>query len=351
MTSKSEVHTMRAVEITEVGKSKVIEVDRPAPGSGEVQIQILANGICGSDVAAYLGKHPYRVPPVVTGHEPVGVVSALGEGADGFRRGEMVVVEPHAGCGECRECRSGRYNVCRNKRVLGTPAWPGSFAEYIVAPVQCVYSVDGVLHEEQGALIEPLTVAMHSVRRAGLTGGEHAAVLGCGPIGLMHVLALGEKNPRSLVCSDIKDYNLRLAEQIGATHCFNPTRDDIAREVASLTGGEGLDVCFVVFHSAELAQLAVDMAKPGGTIVLVASFPSPLPISFQRVQLSELRLVGTAMYTREDYLHSIAYAQSLGKRLTGLITHRIDLAAVPEYLDLLSRGALDEAVKVVIEMH
>lgn len=341
---------MRAVEITEIGRSELIEMDRPAPRFGEVQIKMRANGICGSDIAAYLGKHPYRVPPVVTGHEPVGIVSELGEGVEGFRAGEMVVVEPHAGCGECRECRSGRYNVCRNKRVLGTPAWPGSFAEYIVAPTQCVYTVDGILTEEQGALIEPLTVATHSVRRAGLSGGEHVAVLGCGPIGLMHVLALGKHTPSSLVCSDVKDYNLDTAERIGATHCFDPTRDDIAREVSDLTGGDGLDVCFVVFHSAELVQLAIDMVRPGGTVVLVANFPHALSVSFQRVQLAEVRLVGTAMYTREDYLSTIEYASTLGTRLTKLITHRIDLSAVPEYLDLLSRGALDNAVKVLIEM-
>ncbi len=350
MTPTTGAQMMRAVEITEIGKSKLIETERPAPGPGEVQVRILANGICGSDTAAYLGKHPYRIPPVVTGHEPVGVVSELGEGSRGFRCGEMVVIEPHAGCGECRECRSGRYNICQHKRVLGTPAWPGSFAEYIVAPTHCVYSVDGVLNEEQGALIEPLTVATHSVARAGLAGGERVAVLGCGPIGLMHVLALGEHSPSTLVCSDIKDFNLRMAERIGASHCFNPTKDDIAREVKSLTGGEGLDVSFVVFHSEELVQLAIDMAKPRGTIVLVASFPSQLPISFQRVQLAELTVLGTAMYTREDYVRSIEYAQSLGERLTRLITHRIDLAAVPEYLDLLSTGALENAVKVVIEM-
>lgn len=343
--------TMHAVEIVEVGKSRIIEMNRPTPASREVQIRVLANGICGSDIAAYLGNHPYRIPPVVTGHEPVGVVTELGEGTDGFRIGEMVVIEPHAGCGECEECRKGRYNICRNKRVLGTPAWPGSFAEYILAPTGCVYSVDGVLTEEQAALIEPLTVATHSVRRAELTGNERIAVLGCGPIGLMHVLALGEHTPRSLICADIKDFNLKIAEQIGATHCFNPRKHNIVHEVDRLTRGEGLDVSFVVFHSAELVQLAIDMAKPGGTVVLVASFPNPLPISFQRVQLAELKLLGTAMYTRDDYVRSIKYAQSLGKRLTRLITHRIGLAAVPEYLDLLSRGALEDAVKVVIEMH
>jgi L-iditol 2-dehydrogenase len=341
---------MQAVLIPEPKKAELVEVAVPEPGEGEALLRVLATGICGSDVHGFLGEHPFRIPPVITGHEVAAEVVEIRGAPGALRVGDRVAVEPQVSCGECPFCASGDYNLCRRKRVLGTPDWTGSFAEYVTAPFASLYRIPGDFDAELGALVEPLAVAVHSLRRGRVTEGESFAVLGVGTIGLMHAVALSVLEPSRLICSDVKDANLRIARAIGATGVVNPGRRDAAESILELTEGRGVDVCFAVYHSPQVIDTALRIVRPKGRIVVVAVFPEPVSTTLSTVQLNEIEMLGTVMYTREDYERTIELAGRARDSLRRLVTHRITLAELPRHLHLLGSGGLPEAIKVMAHL-
>ena len=175
---------MRAVVLTSEGCLEFVEAAWPTDvGADCVVIRVRAVGVCGSEVHAYQGTHPFRKAPVVLGHEAAGDVVAVGEDVSAFAVGDRVIVEPQWVCGECAYCRAGDENLCPSKRVLGTSAWPGAFGEYIVAPQDATFQLPSALSYVQGALIEPLSIAVHIARQSNLAAGESVCILGSGSIG------------------------------------------------------------------------------------------------------------------------------------------------------------------------
>jgi L-iditol 2-dehydrogenase len=341
---------MKAVEIKRVGFAEVVDIEKPRAGVGEVLVRVRATGICGSDIAAYLGRHPYRVPPVVTGHELAGVVESVGTGVKKLSVGESVIIEPHVGCGKCFYCESGDYNLCKDKRVLGTTSWPGSFAEYVVVPESCAYKVPADISFSVVTLIEPLCVGLHAVEKAPLPPGATVAILGSGTIGLTLLLAVLQKKPGKIICTDVREGNLEMALTLGATHAINAKKLNIEEEVRSITGDRGVDVCFIAVPSDQVAAQALAVTRLKGTIVLIALFEEPSRIDLREIQLRERQLIGTLMYTREDYLEAVKLLPSLKGSLLKLITHQIGIEDLPQMLDALSHGKIQDSIKVVVEM-
>ena len=341
---------MKAVEIKKVGFAELVEIEKPKAGSGEVLVRVNATGICGSDIAAYLGRHPYRVPPVVTGHEVAGVVETVGDGVGNLSVGDPVIIEPHIGCGQCFYCESDDYNLCKEKRVLGTANWPGSFAEYVAVPAVCAYKVPSDVPLSVVTLIEPLCVGLHAAEKAPLEPGATVAILGSGTIGLTLLLAVLQNQPGKVICSDIRDGNLETALALGATHTINAAREDIEEEVGRITEGRGVDVCFIAVPSDRVVAQALSVTRLKGTVVLIALFEEPSRIDLREIQLRERQLIGTLMYTRKDYLKAVQLLSSIKGSLVKLITHHIGIEELPEMLDALSHGKIENSIKVVIEM-
>jgi L-iditol 2-dehydrogenase len=342
---------MKAVEIKKVGFAEVVEIEDPKAGTGEVRVRVHATGICGSDIAAYLGRHPYRVPPVITGHEVAGIVESVGDGVGELSVGDPVIIEPHIGCGECFFCKSDDYNLCKEKRVLGTTSWPGSFAEYVVVPAACAFKVPSDIPLSVVTLIEPLCVGLHAVEKAAIEPGATVAILGSGTIGLTLLLAVLQKNPGKIICSDIRDGNLETALALGATHTVNALQLDIEEEVRRITKDCGVDVCFIAVPSDQVVAQALAVTRLKGNIVLIALFEEPSRIDLREIQLRERHLIGTLMYTRRDYLEAVKLLPSLKGSLVKLITHHIGIEELPEMLDALSHGKIENSIKVVVEMH
>ncbi len=341
---------MKAVEIKKAGFAELVEIEEPEPGAGEVLVRVHATGICGSDLAAYLGRHPYRVPPVVTGHEVAGVVESAGDDVGELSVGDPVIIEPHIGCGECFYCKSDDYNLCKEKRVLGTTSWPGSFAEYVVVPAACAYKVPSDIPLSVVTLIEPLCVGLHAVEKAPLEPGATVAILGSGTIGLTLLLAVLQKKPAKVICSDIRSGNLEMALAFGATHTVDARQQDIEEELSCITKGRGVDVCFIAVPSDQVAAQALAITRLKGTIVLIALFEEPSRFDLREIQLRERQLIGTLMYTRKDYLKAVQLLPSLKNSLVRLITHHIGIEELPEMLDSLSHGKVEDSIKVVVEM-
>ena len=188
------------------------EVPIPKPEAGQVLIKIQRIGICGSDIHVYHGKHPFTSYPVTQGHEVSGEVAALGEGVETFAVGQKVTIEPQVFCGHCHPCTHGKYNLCEELKVMGFQT-TGTASQYFAVDASKVTPLPDAMSYEEGAMIEPLAVAVHAVRRAGDVSGQKIAVIGAGPIGNLVAQAAKGMGAAQVMVSDISDYRLRLAEE------------------------------------------------------------------------------------------------------------------------------------------
>ena len=219
---------MRAAVLKDNYRIVLEDVKEPSPGPGEVKIQVRVTGICGSEVHAFKGTHPYRKPPVILGHELAGDIVEVGSDVEGLKVGDRVTVEPQIGCERCYMCRRGLNNLCESKIVLGTQEWPGSFAEYIIAPAKVVYRLPDGLSYEEGVMVEPLAVGVHAVRWSEMGLGDSVLVLGAGTIGLVTIMAARQAGARRIFATDVLDFNLAKAKELGATHTINVRQEDPA---------------------------------------------------------------------------------------------------------------------------
>lgn len=296
---------MKAAVLEKPYHMEIREVDDPEPpGPGQVLIRVAVTGICGSEIQAYKGLHPYRIPPVILGHELAGQVTAVGPGVTTLQVGDRVTVEPQVGCGQCIPCRRGRYHLCHRKRVLGTQDWPGSYGEYIVAPQDVVYKLPDRLSYEEGAMVEPLAVGLHAVRRGGVQAGEHALVLGGGTIGLCTGVMAKLAGCSRVVVTDLYEYNRRKAEEMGLEGVLADS-DGVRRAASSLNYGEGPDVVFVTVGTGPVVGEALSLVRKGGRVVMIAFFEGEIQFDLFPLVGSEEIMIGSLMYTRDDFLATI----------------------------------------------
>jgi 2-desacetyl-2-hydroxyethyl bacteriochlorophyllide A dehydrogenase len=340
--------TMKALKFTEVRRSEIVEVARPIPKAGEVLIKVKAAGICASDVMAFRGEHPYRIPPVITGHELSGEIVESGPAVSTVKTGDRVAVEPHIGCGHCYLCRHGHYNVCLNKRLIGVGDWIGAFSEYVIAAEPMCHAIPDKMTFEEGAALEPLCVGLHAVRRAHMNVGERVAVLGCGTIGLMTLLSAKLSGPELLIATDISPFKREMARKSGADLAIDPLTQDPIEEVLKATDGIGVDTAFVAVEQESVLQQSVRMCKRMGKVVLIASFGGEVAFVPREIQLYERALIGTGMYTRDDYRSAIRLWEKGVLNINSLINQRISLDEAPDMVSALADGKGPDAVKIII---
>lgn len=299
----------------------------------QVKIKVVVSGICGSEVHAYHGRHKWRVPPLVSGHEFAGVIVELGAAVTRYRIGDRVTAEPQYGCGHCALCRAGHYNLCPEKKILGASYWSGSFGEYIVVPERCVIPLSESVTFEEGALIEPLAVGMHSVRRHKVGESTSIAVIGCGTIGLGIILSAKALRARQIIAIDVMDFNLEKAESMGADLTLNSLRDDVLSEVMTRTDGRGVDITFLAFGSAGCVKQAAEITAPGGTVSDIAVMDNGIPAPLNDIQVKELNICGSNMYTSDDF-HTVMRGIGAGDiSLDGFVTHRFPIEDIHEAME------------------
>jgi threonine dehydrogenase-like Zn-dependent dehydrogenase len=278
------------------------DVDEPQiTKANELKIKVKVTGICGSEIHAYHGKHAFRIPPVVSGHEFAGEVVEIGSGVTNYKIGDRVTVEPQYGCGECAYCRKGQYNVCKNKVVLGSNKWSGSFGEYVVAPEETVIRLSDNVTYEQGALIEPLAVGLHIVRKSKAEIGQTVAIIGAGTIGLSVLISAKMAGAQNIIVSDVVEYNLQVAKELGATYCINSTREDTDKMFKNYSANTGIDVVFMAVNVISAFQTALEIVSPRGTIGMLAPPRNAQGCDLLSITDKELCIVGTFMYTRKEF--------------------------------------------------
>ena len=338
---------MKAMFFPEPYRAEIVERPVPVPGCGEVLLRVRAAGICASDVAAFQGKHNVRRPPVITGHELAGEIVAVGPGATDWAVGDRVAVEPHMGCGTCAYCRRGQYHECPEKRFIGVDDWIGAFAEYVVAAGCMCHWMPADMPYDEGAALEPFCVGLHAARRAHVQVGDRIAVLGGGTIGLMTLLAARLAGPECFFLSEPSAAKRAVASAWGAV-TIDPRAQDVIREIQDATEGLGADVVFVAVSVPEVLRQGLEACRRIGTLVIVASFYEEAAVNARQIQVRERTIVGTSMYTAEDYRLAIRLWQAGRLDLCPLLTERIDLMDAPAVIAALARNDKPDNIKTII---
>lgn len=260
---------MKAAVFKQAGVLTVEEVPTPRPGPGEVLVRVSLCGICGSDLHRY--AYGLMAPGVIMGHEFVGTVEALGEGVTGLRLGQRVIRGYKGPLGP-------RYSA-RDKGFTADPLAPGGYGEYATLPAGAAMPVPDNLSDEEAALVEPLSVAVHAVRRSALKVGDNVALLGAGPIGLLALQTIRQAGAGCLIVSEPVAARRELALQLGADHVLDPFGVEPVNEVVRLTGGLGPDVVFECAGAKPTLQQSLVMARQQGQVVLVALCMEPCQVA------------------------------------------------------------------------
>lgn len=289
---------MKALLLTAPSQLEFTDFEDPACGDEEVVLRIHACGICGSDIHGWDGSSGRRRPPLIMGHEAAGEIVALGSAVRDWRIGDRVTFDSTISCGRCPYCESGDINLCDNRRVVGVapPEYRqhGAFAERLALPARILHRLPPGLDFKQAAFVEPVSIAVHAIRRTRIDQDTTAVVVGAGMIGLLVIQALRWAGAETIIAVDLVPERLELALRLGADHALQSGSGDIPAEVAKLTGGRGADAAFEVVGIAPTLNLALSVLRRGGAAVLVGNLSagtSDFPL--QAVVTRELSLFGS----------------------------------------------------------
>lgn len=288
---------------------RVIEFrDVPVPEvkPGQVLVKIEKIGICGSDIHVYHGKHPFTKYPVTQGHETSGTVAAVGEGVTKVRIGQKVTIEPQEVCGKCYPCRHGKYNLCEELKVMGFQC-TGVASEFFACDQSKITPLPDDMTLDQGAMIEPLAVAVHAVRQCGGgIEGKDVVVIGAGPIGNLVAQTAKGLGARKVMMTDVSDYRLSLAkDQCGVDAVYNTREKDFNEAMIDCFGPDKADVIYDCAGNNITINQAIRSARKGSQIILVAVFADMANCDLAVLNDHELDLNTTMMYRHEHYVTAI----------------------------------------------
>lgn len=321
--------------MTKPGEIVFQEVPVPKLAEGQVLVKIRKIGICGSDIHVYHGEHPFTSYPVTQGHEVSGEIAELGEGVEGFCVGQKVTIEPQVYCGHCYPCRHGKYNLCEELKVMGFQT-TGTASEYFAVDASKITPIPEEMSYEEGAMIEPLAVAVHGVKQMGDITGMHVAVLGAGPIGNLVAQAAKGMGAARVMITDVSDLRLKKAEECGIDVCVNTREKDFGEALVEAFGPDKADVIYDCAGNNITMGQAISHARKGSVIVLVAVFAGMAQIDLAVANDHELDIKSTMMYRHEDYLEGIRLVKEGRVQLKPLISKTFgfrDYIKAYQYID------------------
>jgi L-iditol 2-dehydrogenase len=334
--------------MTNPGKIEFREIAKPQPKADEVLIKIERIGVCGSDIHVYHGLHPYTSYPVVQGHEVAGVVAEWGADIKSFVKGEMVVFMPQVTCGVCYPCRHGMVHICDNLKVMGFQT-DGAGQEYFSVQADKVLKAPESITLDQAAMIEPVSVAVHALSRAGNVEGLKVVVLGAGTIGNLVGQVAKASGAKAVIITDVSDYKVEKARQCGFETVVNPRKEELGQAILEHFGPDKADLILECVGVQDTITQAINTARKGSTIVVVGVFGKKPEVNLGFVQDRELSLVGTLMYQKKDYERAIELVATGKLNLGPMVTQRFafkDYLAAYEMIEA-SKG---EYIKVMIDL-
>ena len=340
--------TMLQQVMTEPGKIIFREVNVPTPGPDQVLVKIKKIGVCGSDIHVYHGTHPYTSYPVTQGHEVSGQIVKTGEYVKDLKEGQKVTIEPQVFCRRCYPCLHGKYNLCEKLKVMGFQT-TGTASEYFAVDSSKVTPIPEEMTYSEGAMLEPLAVTVHAAKRFPDVKGAKAVVFGCGPIGILLIQSLKAFGAAEILATDISDTRLELAKSLGADYTVNTMKNDYTEALLAAFGPDKADVAYDCAGSDITMDQAIQNARKGSTIILVAVFGKTAHVDLAKLNDSELDLNTSMMYRHEDYVDAIRFVKEGKIQLKPLQSAHFafeDYLKAYEYID----NNREKTMKVLIDV-
>lgn len=334
--------------MTAPGKIEFREIPVPEPKDGEALVKIMEIGVCGSDIHVYHGKHPFTKYPVTQGHEVAGQIVKLGKNVKGYKVGENVTIQPQVVCGQCYPCRHGKYNLCENLKVMGFQT-TGVASRYFAVDASKLMRLPEGMSYDEGAMIEPLAVAFHAIRRAGDVKGLNIAVLGAGPIGILVAQTAKALGAKAVLSTDVSDWRLAKAKECGIDYTANTKTTDFGEAMVSCFGPDKADVIYDCAGNDVTMGMAIKYARKGSTIILVAVYAGMANVDLAVLNDHELDLNTTMMYRSEDFASAIEAVVKKQVRLEPLMTIHFkfeDYLKAYQYID----ENREKTMKVLIDV-
>ncbi len=323
------------------------DVPVPTIGDDDVLIKIKYTSVCGTDlhIESWDEWAQKTVPvPLVTGHEFMGIVEAIGSKVKGFKVGDRVSGEGHLVCGHCRNCRAGSKHLCRATCGVGYHC-TGCFAEYFAMPASNVFLLPAEISDEVASILDPLGNAVHTTLAFDLVG-EDVLITGAGPIGLMAIAIAKHVGARHIFITDINEYRLDLARKMGVTRAINVTKDDIKKEMDAVGMKEGFDVCLEMSGNAAAYKQILETINYGGCIAILGIPAKPIEIDWSVVIFKSLTLQG--IYGRKMYetWYKMASMLQSGLNISSVVTHIVKIDDYKKAFEIARGG---QAGKVVLD--
>jgi L-iditol 2-dehydrogenase len=327
---------------------RLVEEPIPEPQPGEVLLRVRSVTVCHSDIHYYRDGHigdTVSEVPLVLGHEFAGEVVQVTSGVEGVALGDLVAVEPAISCGHCRYCREGNPNLCMHLRFAGTPPLDGGLSEYVTYKPEFLFPLPQGFTADEGALLEPLGVAIHGWDLGGLRVGESVAIVGCGPIGLLLVQLARIGGASQILAVDPLAYRRDLAAELGALPLDSAA--NLARRAAEYTDGHGVDVAIEVAGAISAQEEAAHMVKRGGTLVLIGIPPEDQIVLTHHLVRRKGLTIKVARRMKLTYPRAIALVQRRLVNVLPLVTHRFPLEQADDAFRLVE-GYEDKVIKAVV---
>jgi threonine dehydrogenase-like Zn-dependent dehydrogenase len=322
---------MKALFLTQVGKSEVFEIEKPIPKSGEVLLKVEMVGFCGGDMNGFKGLFPLQEYPNILGHEVGAVIEELGEDVPSHLRiGSKVTLYPYLACGTCVACRKGRPNACKTNKTMGVRR-PGAMTRFVCAPWQDLF-VSDQLNVRELALAEPLTVGFHAVARGRVDSQDIVAVLGCGIVGLGAVAAAVNRDA-TVIAIDLDDTKLEIARKIGVANTINPSKEDLHQRLQEITNGDGPDVIIEAVGSPSTYRSAVEEVAFLGRVVCIGYAKAPVEFNTSLFVQKEMEILGSRNCVgKSDFPEVLSYLEAKKFPVEDVISKVISIDEGPETL-------------------
>jgi len=321
----------------------VKEVPDPTPKEGAVKIDVKYCGICGSDIGIYLGTHPRAKAPLVFGHEFIGTVATDGKK---FKKGDRVAAFPLLSCGKCLACRTGNSHVCNTLGLIGIDV-DGGICESIYVDEDVLFKLPEDVSDRAAVTVEPLAVIIRAVHQIKFQALESAVIIGAGPIGILTGIVLKNIGASKIFISDINEKRLELAKELGL-NTVNSSKENLKDIVKAATDGEGCDVLFECSGSEAAAMDMTEITRVQGRICMVSVHKQPHKVDLRQLNFKEQLIIGTRVYTKEEFRQAVDYCKVLEKDLEKIVTHIVPLRESDKAFDLIADMNAG-AVKVVVD--
>ena len=339
---------MKAAVVYGENDIRIADVPTPRPGSGEVLVQVKASGVCATDVKILGGSGLPKQLPTILGHEVAGQIEAVGEGVSGLEPGGRVAVYPIAACGDCFFCGRRRHSLCLKPYGLAHGA-DGGFAEYLLVPSQIV-RLGGVvpigdMPFDLAAMIEPLSCCLSAAEQCKTTSGDNVVIVGCGPLGLLHVIVSKAIGAR-VIALDLNDRRLEKAKAIGADVTLNPQNVSVLDEVRKLTG-VGADVVIAAVGTANAVEQSLPLVRSGGVFNVFGGTPKGETITLDPrwLHYGEIILTGTFAASLDHFNRALQFVAENAEAVSQVISVRCGL---DDLLDAVPRVKAGTAYKTII---